>query len=418
MIKFKKLMLLGLIGVFSGALFIGCSNKQENVDKKSNSEETKLSVFIPGYNDPGFKKAYDENIEAFKKANPNIKIDLIGAGWEDFPKMINMIKSNNAPDIMLTGSRRLKQLINMKAIEPLDFYLKSDKKEQYIESVLKTGNVENKQYGLPIGFSSRALYYRKDLIKNPPKNWDDLIKISKEVEKEHPNMKGFAIAGNNSDSTVDQLFNYFYQNEANAYDENGKPVINSPKAVEALSFFTDLYKKYNVVKNPVDVNRGDFSNLFKNEQIAMFISGPWEKNAMKLEPNNPKTPYGVALLPKGKVFGQTLVTDSITISSSSNHKEDAFKFIDFMSSFERQNKFDEAVGFFPIFKEEQKDKRYQTDFLKPFVEMIKYGKPEPQPSVWEDFQNTVVKAIQKSLLGESTPKEALDEAQKQLEQSK
>lgn len=409
--RFKKLSAIILSTMVLTTAFIGCSGKNE---KGTNSNKT-IKVFIPGYTDPGFKDGYDHNLDEFKKAHPDITIDLIGTGWDQFDKMMGMIQGGDSPDVMIMGSRRLKQLSNMKAIEPLDQYIKNDKKDQYIESVYSTGDVDGVQYGLPIGFSSRALYYRKDLIKQPPKNWSELVEIAKKVEAENPDMKGYAIPGKNTDSTVHQLNNFFIQNNASMYDEKGNATINSKAGVEALQFYTDLYKKYDIVKNPVDVQRGDFANMFKNGQIAMFVSGPWEKNSMGIEPDNEKTPYGVALIPEGKQYGETLVTDSITISATSKNKDAAWTFVDFMSSPERQNEFDETVGFFPIFKSEVDQSRYQSEFLKPFVEMIKYGKPEPKPPIWEDFQNIVIKALQKSLLGEETPQQALDEAQKQLE---
>jgi multiple sugar transport system substrate-binding protein len=422
--KLKKIMSIGLVLVTTLALLAGCAGNDKvnnNETSKENSEkqteQVSLKFFVPGYTDPTFKKAYDERLEAFEKANPDIKIELIGESWGQFQKMMSMIQAGEAPDIMIMGSRRLNQMSDIGAIIELDEYLGNDRKEEYIESVLSTGNVKGKQFGLPVGFSSRALYYRKDLIKEAPKTWDELIEAAKKVEEENPGMKGFGIPAAASDSTIAQLYNFLYQNGAKATDENSNIVVNSPEIIEAVQYYADLYTKYDVVPNPVDIDRGNLSGLFKNGQIAMFISGPWEKSVMQLEPDNDKTPYGVALLPKGKQYGETLVTDSITISSQCENKEAAWKFVEFFTASEQQNKFDETVGFFPIFKAESKEDRYNNDFLKPFVEMIQYGQPEPNPPVWEEFQEIVIKALQKTMLGEATAEEALNEAQKLLDES-
>ncbi|WBW96252.1 ABC transporter substrate-binding protein [Oceanirhabdus sp. W0125-5] len=422
--KVKKIILVGLALALSVGTLVGCTNSKNNkkneVAKESSVKQTEhvtLKFFVPGYTDPTFGKAYDATLKAFEKAHPEIKIDLMGTGWGQYQKMMSMIQAGDAPDIMITGSRNLNQLSELGAIEQLDQYVTDERKAEYIESVLDTGKVNGKQFGLPTGFSSRALYYRKDLIKEAPKTWDELVEISKKIEEENPGMKGFAIPGAPESSTIAQLFNFFYQNGAKAFDETGKPVINSPEAVEAFQFYTDLYKKHNVVPNPVEITRSNFADLFKSGQIAMFVSGPWEKNRMQLEPDNDKTPYGVALLPKGKQYGETLVTDSITISSQCENKEAAAMFIEFFTACEYQNKFDGTVGFFPIFKAEAEEERYNNDFLKPFVEIIQYGQPEPNPLVWDEFEEIVVKAIQKTMLGEATAEEALNEAQKLLEES-
>ena len=44
-----------------------------------------------------------------------------------------------------------------------------------VENVLETAKIDGTQYGIPLAFSSRALYYRKDLIDTPPTNWDELF---------------------------------------------------------------------------------------------------------------------------------------------------------------------------------------------------------------------------------------------------
>lgn len=412
--QFKRTISALLVFILSLSMFAGCGN---NETTENNSDQTTLSFFVPGYTDPTFGKAYDERLEAFEKTNPDIKIELIGESWGQFPKMMSMIQAGESPDIMIMGSRRLNQMSEIGSIVQLDEYLSEDRKSEYIESVLKTGSVNEKQFGLPVGFSSRALYYRTDLISEAPKTWDELVEVAKKVEMENPGIKGFGIPASSSDSTIAQLYNFLYQNGASATDENGNIVVNSPEIIEAVDFYAGLYTNHNVVPNPVELDRSNLSGLFKNGQIAMFISGPWEKSVMQLEPDNDKTPYGVAMLPKGKQYGETLVTDSITISSQCKNKEAAWKFVEFFTSAEYQDKFDETVGFFPIFKEEAKSERYNSDFLNPFVEMIQYGQPEPNPPVWEEFNEIVVKAVQKVMLGESTAEEAMNEAQNLLDEN-
>jgi multiple sugar transport system substrate-binding protein len=41
--------------------------------------------------------------------------------------------------------------------------------------------------------------------------------------------------------------------------------------------------------------------------------------------------------------------------------------------------------------------------------MVNYGEPQPSPASWEPFQDVVVEAIQKTLMGED-PQKALDTA--------
>ena len=410
----KKISVMLLSVGLCMSLLVGC-NSGGNKESNENNKKTTLSFYIPGYEDPIYKDAYDNGIKDFEKENPDIDIKVIPVSWDDSTtKMVSMIQGGNAPDVMITGSQRLKPLIKMKAIESLDSYISDDKKSQYIENLFNTANVDGKQYGLPMAFSSRALYYRKDLIKDPPKTWDDIVKISKEIESKNQDMKGYAVTGELKGSVDTQLGNFLVQNEASFYDENGKPSLNTPEALEAFEFYTGLYTKEKITPNPVDVNRNDLGDLFKNGQIAMFVNGPWAKDAMGIKEDDTNTPFGVAKLPAGKKKGEVLITDSYVISSNSKHKEEAYRFIDFMTQYKYQNAYDEKVGFFPLLKKEMDEKRYQTEFYKPFTEMINYGKPAPIPPVFEEFEDIIAKAVQKTALGEKTAKEAIQEAQTEL----
>ncbi len=410
----KKLLIMLLSAGLGTSLLVGC-NSEATTESNEKDKKTTLSFYIPGYEDPIYKDAYDNGIEDFEKENPDIDIKVIPVSWDDSTtKMVSMIQGGNAPDVMITGSQRLKPLIKMNAIEPLDSYINDDKKSQYIENLFNTANVDGKQYGLPMAFSSRALYYRKDLIKEPPKTWDDIVKISKEIEAKNPGMKGYAVTGELKGSVDTQLGNFLVQNEASFYDENGKPSLNTPQALEAFEFYTGLYTNEKIAPNPVDVNRNDLGDMFKNGQIAMFVNGPWAKDAMGIKEDDTNTPFGVAMLPAGKKKGEVLITDSYVISSDSQHKKEAYKFIDFMTQYKYQNAYDEKVGFFPLLKKEMDEDRYQTEFYKPFTEMINYGKPAPIPPVFEEFEDIIAKAVQKTVLGEKTAKEALQEAQTEL----
>ena len=85
-----------------------------------------------------------------------------------------------------------------------------------------------------------------------------------------------------------------------------------------------------------------------------------------------------------------------------------------MGKFEFQNAYDETIGFFPILKEEEKEERYNSEFLKPFYEMIQYGVAEPKVPVWDTFNEEFTTAVQKVLTGKESAEDALKSAEEEL----
>ena len=406
--KIKKLLSVCLAGVLAASFALtGCTDKKE---KAATDDNVTLKMLVPGYDGGYLKKELDNGIKAFEEKNPNIKVQIVSVGWEDLnSKIIQLFQAKESPDIMLTGSRTLKQLVDMGAAENLSPFMKDDFKSKRVENVLKTAQIDGKQYGIPMAFSSRALYYRTDLIQNPPKNWDELLQTAKEVHAKDPKVYGFAIP-TDLESGTDEILNFIYQNGGRIVDKDGKYTLNSKENVEALTYLKK-FSDEGLIPDPVSMKRNDQATLFKNGNLAMFVSGPWEKEEM----DKSKYKYGVAELPVGKFSAETLVTDSYVMSSQSKHKEAAWKFIEFMGQPEYQRPVSEAFGWFPVLKDEEKDERFNDEFMKPFAAKIKDGVPEPQVSNWDTFNKTFVTAVQKVLTGKATPQEALDQAQSELE---
>lgn len=374
-------------------------------------EKIALKIFIPGYETEPFKGLYDASIQDFEAKNENIDVEVVPAGWDEAnTKIVSLIQAQEAPDVMITGSRSLRQFAEIGVIEPLDAYITEEFKAERVENVLKTANFGGVQYGVPLAFSSRALYYRTDLIDTPPTTWDELVTTAEKVRSENPDIYGFAVPTDITSGT-DEIFNFIYQNGGSATDEKGEIRLATEENIKTLDFLKSLNDK-GLIPDPVATARADQAPLFKNGELAMFISGPWEKGV--LDEGSATYPYGVALLPAGTQMAETLVTDSFSISAQSQNKDLAFQLVAHMGQFEFQNNYNATIGFFPILKAEESEARYNDEFLQPFKEMIQYGVPEPQVPVWDTFNAEFVKAVQKAMTGTAPAKEALEAAEKEL----
>ncbi len=377
------------------------------------AESTVLKFLVPGYDAGYLKEELDNGIAGFEAANAGVKVEIVSVGWDELnSKIVSLYQAGDAPDIMLTGSRTLRQLAELGVAEDLTSYMTAEFKEKRVESVLATGVVGGKQYGIPMAFSSRALYYRSDLIEKAPSNWDELYETAKSVKAANPDIYGFAFPTDVTSGT-DELLNFIYQNKGALVDSEGNYSFNTPENVATLEYL----KKFNedgLVPDVVSTARADQASLFANGDLAMFVSGPWEKET--LDAAAATAPYAVAPLPEGAQKAETLVTDSYVISGISKNKDLAWKFVEFMGQAEYQRPISEAFGWFPILKEEFEDERFTSAFMQAFAASIEYGISEPQVSDWDSFNKAFLTAVQKTLTGQTGAAEALEEAQTELTQ--
>lgn len=412
--KMKKFLLLITVLVMSMTLFVGCSsNDTQNEGTDTNetevsTNESSLEILVPGYDSGYLTEQLDELTAKYVEENPGVEIKIISAGWEELnSKVVQLYQAKQSPDIMLLGSRSLRQFSELGVAEDLGPYMTDEFKADRIENVLETGAVNGTQYGIPMALSSRALFYRTDLIETPPTNWDELLATAKKVNEEK-NIYGFAIPTDLASGT-DEILSFIYQGGGAATDENGEFTINSSENIETLTYLTELK---DFIPDPVATARGDQVQMFINGDLAMFVSGAWE--IAELEKNKEAAPYGIAKLPTGKQEGVSLVTDSYVMSSISENKEEAWRFIEFMGQPEQQKIITDAYKWFPVIEAENEVARYQEDNMKPFMEIMPSGTAEPQVPNWDEFNKSFLIAVQKALTGEATPEEALNTAQEEV----
>lgn len=428
----RKFLSLSIASIMLASSFLAaCSSSSKQADSSSesvvaeskedskedskadSSDSTVLKMLVPGYDSGYLKEELDNGIAGFEKANEGVKVEIVSVGWDELnSKIVSLYQAGDAPDIMLTGSRTLKQLASLGVAEDLSSYITDDFKSKRVESVLATGEVDGKQYGIPMAFSSRALYYRSDLIEMAPTNWDELFETAKKVHAENSDVYGFAIPTDITSGT-DELLNFIYQNDGALVDDKGNITFSTDANVGTLEYL----KKFNdegLVPDVVSTARADQAKLFANGNLAMFVSGPWEQETLDAAAD--KAPYKVAVLPAGVKQAETLVTDSYVISSISKNKELAWKFVEFMGQPEYQRPVSEAFGWFPILKEEFNDERFESEFMQAFAASIEYGVSEPQVEDWDSFNKAFLTAVQKAVTGEMGAKEALDEAQAEVAQ--
>lgn len=400
----KKFIMLLSVLCMSGLV----TNGVTSADVFAEEAKTEIQVLVPGYDSGYLTEPLDAAISKYEEANPQIDVKIVSAGWDELnSKIVQLYQSGQAPDIMLVGSRSIRQFAELGVLEDVSPYMTEEFKANRIENILDTGKIKDVQYGIPMALSSRTLFYRSDLVEKAPTNWEELLSTAKQL-KADKGIYGFAIPTDSRDG-VDELLNFFYQNGGRMVDENGEYTLNSEANIETLEYLSQFK---DLIPDPVGTARSDQAKMFANGDLAIYISGGWEKEEM--DKGVEKAPYLTALVPAGKEKAVTLVTDSYVISSISKHKEEAWKFVEFMGSEEIQPTISQAYNWLPVIKSELKEERFTTDFMKPMVEILEFGVPEPQVPNWDEYSQSFSIAVQKAMTGQATAKEALDAAQEEL----
>jgi multiple sugar transport system substrate-binding protein len=350
----------------------------------------------------------------FEQAYPGVRVNMEFVGWgELWTKIITSIGAGAAPDVMYIGSRWVPALADIGAIIPLDEYITPEKRNMYPESIWDTVTYTGKTWGVVRAMSTKVFIYNKDLFAqhglSVPTTWDELLEVGRTIHDPVQGIYGIAMCGKRFVSTVTQFQQYLYANGGRIVDEEGNVVINAPEAVRALEFYVELsqYAQPGIT----EWVREDLIKLFETGKVGMYIDHVHNaKRAMEAGVN-----VGFFLIPGGpdsdQPYGTCMVTDCISITAQSQNRELAWKFVEYMTSFERQAEWDLKLGFVPPMIAERDLPEFQEWYWRPYIEVIEYGYPEAVGiKDWEGTQDAILDAIQLVLLGQADAQTALDQA--------
>lgn len=271
-------------------------------------------------------------IRRFMEQNPGIEVILEELPFAEYEGgIIRNFATGTAPDVFMAADFMITQLIKKEALLPLD-ELKNDPLFTTLHPKAKEKCVYGDVlYGLPRNFGSYGMYYNKDIfnklgIELPTDNWnwDTLVNTGKKLsDLKTPQLKRFALAGVNPTM-------FLYQNEAKMWSSDYKRIQKEDVGtMGGFEFYKKIVTEYKLVPSTLERNEQNDSERFIAEGTALLYSGNWD--IFKLM-NIKNFEWGVTLVPGGKRKGTRTGGGTWVINRDTKQKENAIKFLKFLSS--------------------------------------------------------------------------------------
>ncbi len=351
----------------------------------------------------------------FEQANPDIDVRIEVIDWDaGFQKLSTLISADNAPDLANIATLWLPELVDLDVVQPLDDFISDEMRERFIPMTLQGAQYRGHLYGLPIAVSARALYCNADLLaaagKQPPKTWEELVDVARACADPEAGVYGFGVQGAKVETDV-YWYYFLWANGGRILSDDGtRAIFNSPQGVEALQFVVDLVHKYQVTEpDPTAYNREDLQELFKSGRLAMMITGPWFWGM--LEKDVPDLNYELAPIPAHVEQVTMAVTDNLVMFNTSEHKDAAWRFIEFFYDPKLRLEWAQTFGMLPELKEvAESDYITSSKQWSLFMSLLPTGRFVPLHPRWTTIAEEIKLGIQEALLETKTPQQALDDA--------
>lgn len=365
---------------------------------------------------------HEKYIAEWEGKNEGWKVKPEVVGWEQCQDKATTLAVAGTPVAMAyVGSRTLKEFAQNELIVQVP--MTDEEKASYYPNIVDTVTFDGTQWGVPIAFSTKALYWNKALFKEagldpetPPKTWEEEIAFAKQI-KEKTGIAGYGLPAKTFDNTMHQFMHWVYTNNGKVIDGD-KIVIDSPEVLAALQAYKDI-TPYSV-EGATAYEQNEIRAIFLDGKVGMIQAGSGAAYRLK----DTKVEWGVAPLPKGpsaKGEGTLLITDSLAIFSGSGVEEKAIEFAKYITSTDIQHEYElqGGAGLTPLRPGAVVDKFVANEpFWKPFIDGIAYGGPEPLFTDYKGFQNVMIEMVQSVVTGKAEPADALKKAAADLEQYK
>ncbi len=283
-------------------------------------------------------------------------------------------------------------------------------KEKLVDFSWDAVSVNGKIMGYPLAIETPSLIYNKALIKEAPKTWEELVEINKQMQAQGKQAIMWDIK--NAYFTwpmISASGAYAFKTTETGYDANDTGV-NNTKGVQGLQFLVDMVNQG--VVNP-DMDYSVAEAEFSKGNVAMTINGPWSWGNL----DRMGVDYGVAVLPtldggKGNPFVGVL---SAGINSASPNDDLAVEFLEnylFKDESLKLMNDDKPLGAVTLKSFQQKleaDERIKSTMIN-----AQNGEIMPNIPQMTAYWFAEGAAIESAILGKQTPKEALDDAAKQI----
>ena len=415
----RRKVLNGLIcATVLASMLTGCGNKntstaevqtettaetaaQQTETEKPETENGEQVTISYALWDANQARLMETLIDEFEEKNPNIKIDMQVTAWTEYWTALEAAGTGGSlPDTFWMHSNNIYYYgSNDQLLDLTDYINKSSLVDlaNYPEGLSQIYNIDGKQYAVPKDYDTIALWYNKALfdeagIAYPDETWtwDTMKEAAKKLTKPDGSQYGFSAGLNCQEG----YYNFVYQNGGEIITADKKPGYDEAATIGGIDEYFSYIRDGLSPEIYDDLAR---AQSLQNSLCAMGLFGSWNLSGFASSDIMVKD-YDCAVLPSANDGTRASIFNGLgnAIAATTKHPDEAWKWIEFLSSKEGQERqaelgiaisayngsADKFVEAYPMFN------------TKCYIDMVEYAQIRPysnQTSIWEDKAYEVLK---------------------------
>ena len=297
----------------------------------------------------------EELLPEFEKET-GIKVETEVIGYSDMHSKLvpQLLASQGSYDLIVVDFYWVGEFTKAGWLMPLDDLVRRDNIDvnRYVPALMNlVGRVGDTIYMLPFYNYSMAMVYRKDLVNNPkekaafkaqtgmdlkvPTSWPEYWKQVEFFTRDNDNdgqkdFFGTVIQGQRGDCVAMHWSNFLYSQGGSYNAMNGEPLLDSAAAISAMAYYKEAIAKYSPEGSAGYCFDEAFNVVAQGNAYSLITFNTMYAGFDDPKSSNVVGKIGIAKNPGGGLNGAW----GWAIPNSSTQKEDAWKFIKWVESYD------------------------------------------------------------------------------------
>ena len=300
-------------------------------------EQITLKFWDNQQTESGLSQYQQEAVTRFEAENPGIKVEVTTIPYPEYQqRLLTAVQGGNAPDVSTLDQIWIAAFAEAGAIEPLDDQATAAgiKPETFFKGAWDSANYDGKLWGIPFNvdvwsfsFVNNKLLQEAGVDPATLATFAGLKAGAAKLTDASKGRYGVGLFGHKGEDTVVVLDSFIFSNGGRVLGDDGKCALTSDAATEALTYLQSLVPY--APQGTLNAASGDMRELFLNGSLALEFWPALEQPT--LAKSSLDWDFVVGTAPEGKTPIGTYGGWNLGIYQSSQHKDAAWKFIQFLT---------------------------------------------------------------------------------------
>ncbi|AXK45997.1 sugar ABC transporter substrate-binding protein [Brachybacterium saurashtrense] len=371
--------------------------------------------------------AYIEELKAAFTEATGATLDVQVQPWDGaHDKFVTAMAGGTGPDVAEVGTTWVPEFADAGGIDDLTADIEAaGLVDGLVDGLVEAGTLDGSMYGMPWYAGVRSILANREMLEEAgvntqPQNWDELLTMITTLEDHNPDWISFPVLG----ASIFPAVSFVWGSGgmiAEEQDGAWKATINSPEAVEGLSWYADLALKHNsstaAAATWMEV---DALAAFLQEKVPMFISGSWTPATIRQD--NPELGEKLVAFTipakDGAVAPSFLGGSLVCRFTETQEPELAFELIKLITTGDFATRWAEETNYFPGTTEAMDAVVAGGDELTEVfaTQMVEGGRSVPVTPAWGKIEGAkTINTLLGDILGGTPVQEAADTAAAEMD---